>query len=363
MATLNKYGLSSTAFEEWVPWGGIVVPFIMREKDGSMFSVIRYQPYTIERGSEQIDYPFRRGWVLWHEHQHTASTETPSEYLVVCWNPFIVKSSSYVQNALHDKIQIRETIDGFEKEIKLFLSELQKYTEAELLEYQELMDFLSFTVSFGEDHAEMPDIPLYMDALLTQNIDFKFGTNDIYINDKRLLVISATTPPPVAEFYSTLDDLTFRHVQRIELFSNKEATKDLRKYTSKWFPNRKIIRELALAGILGKYNGYYSEVFLFLVDTDDYEAVKSRVIGLFEDAECSYILESYNLKEVFWGTLSGLYLANARPPLVGFESLAEFLGATITEKIVPQIELAPRVQSETEKMLQSQLEEETNVPT
>ena len=41
--------------------------------------------------------------------------------------------------------------------------------------------------------------------------------------------------------------------------------------------------------------------------------------------ECGYILESFNLKEVFWGSLPGLYLANNVPPLIGFQHLEELL--------------------------------------
>ena len=51
-----------------------------------------------------------------------------------------------------------------------------------------MMDFLSFTLSMGEHRAIMPDVPLYMDALLSQDIDFDFRANDIFINGKKVLV-------------------------------------------------------------------------------------------------------------------------------------------------------------------------------
>ena len=35
------------------------------------------------------------------------------------------------------------------------------------------------------------------------------------------------------------------------------------------------------------------------------------------------------MKKVFWGNLPGLYLANADPPITGFQDLAEFLHAHI----------------------------------
>lgn len=46
MGSIKQFGLSSTAIEEWLPWGGIVRPAIMKQKDGSMFAIFKYEPYS-----------------------------------------------------------------------------------------------------------------------------------------------------------------------------------------------------------------------------------------------------------------------------------------------------------------------------
>ena len=51
-----------------------------------------------------------------------------------------------------------------------------------------------------------------------------------------------------------------------------------------------------------------------------------------QERELLYVLESYNLKDVWWGSLSGMYLANITPPLVGFSS-AENLLLSRTAKV------------------------------
>ena len=45
-----------------------------------------------------------------------------------------------------------------------------------------------------------------------------------------------------------------------------------------------------------------------------------------------FAFESYNLKEYFWGSIPGLFLANVRPPVTGFSYLAEFLGGRVKAK-------------------------------
>ena len=67
----KKFGLQATAVEEWLPWGGIVRPDVMKQKDGSMFSIIEYEPYSYMLDAEYPKWNFRRGWVIWQEIQHT----------------------------------------------------------------------------------------------------------------------------------------------------------------------------------------------------------------------------------------------------------------------------------------------------
>ena len=45
MSLLKEYDVNNLAVEEWLMWGGITLPHVMQQKDGSCFSVIEYEPY------------------------------------------------------------------------------------------------------------------------------------------------------------------------------------------------------------------------------------------------------------------------------------------------------------------------------
>lgn len=336
MSSMKDFGLSATALEEWLPWGGIVRPGVMRQKDGSLFSIIEFTPYTVSLEKEETEplptFPFRRGWVLWYEHQHLADGETHN-YLVLLWNPFYSKHRKYIENTLGERVTIQQSVAYFDQVIAAFLKLFQKADpHARRLEYQEIMDVLSFALSHGQDHQEMPEVPLYMDALLSGNIQYHFGQNDIFYNNQRLCLISFGTPEPMQDIYHYLTPLSFRHTRRFDLFSRKEAQEEFLRYTRKWFPKRKVVRNFATEDLIGRYNGYYTDTLqLFLhaeTDSDFRRAFREAL----EDAQYSFTFESYNLKERFWGSIPGLFLADVRPPVLGLPYLGVFLDGKIKAK-------------------------------
>lgn len=346
--SLKNFGLSATALEEWLPWGGIIQPHVMKQKDSSLFAVLQYLPYTLDLSQEKLQlpdaFPFSRGWVLYNEHQHKAGEADGNDYLVICWNPFVSPNKRYVENSLpHERVDKNETITYFTQTIERFRQMLLPYTEAEFLTYQDLMDFLSFSFTHGMHYAEMPEIPLYMDVLLSQDAKMTFGDNDIYLDGQRLFLVRmlSAEPADIATLYDALTNLTFRHTQRLLLFSQKEAQKDLTEYlTTKiefgqrtlWCPSRKILRREVVQGLLGKYNGYYTNLFQFFLPQEDDERFRSFFARQLNQLQCSYIAESYHLKEAFWGSIPGLFLADIQPPVIGFSHLSEFLTAQIKRK-------------------------------
>lgn len=326
----KKFGLQATAVEEWLPWGGIVRPGVMKQKDGSMFSIIEYEPYSYLVGQEYPKWNFRRGWVVWQEIQHTGDSES-KYYLVICWNPFYQAAGKYITNALTPKVQKKNVIDYFELEIKHFLTDFSSLTKVRLLTYQELMDVLSFSLSQGDDHQEMPDTPLYMDALLSEDIDMKFGANDIYIDGRHLYVVSMLSPGNLSNLYQGIRHMTYRHSRRLVCLGHKESFRYLKKYTAKWFPKRNVVRKYAMDGLLGQFNGYYTDSFQFLLEKEDDLPFRKFFEKNIDETGINYIVQRYGLKETFWGSIPGLFLANQRPPVVGFQHLSEFLGAEAIE--------------------------------
>lgn len=332
MANLNDYGLASTAIEEWLYWGGIVRPTVLRQKDYSFLSIIAYKPYTVLSSYEFPKRAFGAGWVVWNEHQHGKGEES-QDYLILLWHPFITSTHLHVENTLGAKIRKDNdaVIAYFEAETQNLLHDIQAVTDARLLEYQEIIDVLSFSLSLGHAAPKMPDCPLYLDVLLSQDLSFQFQANDIFIDGKRVYIVSILAPIEIEPVYETLSDANYRHVRRFSFYDEKQARRNLAKYTAKWFPARSVIRKMALDDLLEDYNGYETEAFVFYLDEKEDASFQTFFTGLLDDMQASYLVERYKLKQVFWGACIGNYQANQFPPVVGIHNLAELMTATIKE--------------------------------
>ena len=324
MSLLKEFEVDNTAVEEWLMWGGITRPSIMQQKDGSCFSVIEYKPYEREYLTKEIEIPeFCRGWAIWNERQHTLNGD--KDFIVIFWNPFETKINPYIENTLGEKIKKENFLEYFEEEVKKIYDEISKVTETKLLEYQDLMNFLTFTLTMDEKEVKMPEVPLYMDALLSQDVEFEFEANDIYVNGKKIFVLTLPDLHNVWEIFEKVKRFEYRYVRRILLFNEKESETELKKYTEKWCPNRKIMLQEIEKGILGNFNGYCYNGFIFSLAETEYETFRAYVEEYLETREISYLIEKYNLKDVWWGSLPGIFLANITPPLIGFNSFEDFI--------------------------------------
>lgn len=320
MSLLKEFEINNNAVEEWLPWGGITRPGVMQQKDGSYFSVIEYET----KFTKKLEMPqFRRGWAIWNEHQHTSTFE--KDFMVVCRNPFEGKNDPYVENTLGEATTKTETLKFFSAEIASICKEISKVTQMRLLKYQELVKFLSFTLRLEKVETAMPEVPLYMDALLSQDVKFDFKANDIYIDGERIFLVTLPDLPSAWEIFDKVKEKTYRYVRRLLLFDGNESDVELQKYVRQWCSGRKIMLAEIEQGILSKFNGYCWNGFIFKLSNSEYEKFRSDMEEYLTAKEMAYIFEHYNLKDVWWGSLPGIYLANITPPIIGFESVEEFI--------------------------------------
>jgi len=325
----KEYDLENRSTADWLPWGGIVDPCIVRNKDDSFFGIIEYQPYP--ETQKDIELPeFRNGWSIWNEHQHIPVPTGFVEryFLVLCWNPFLDRQKRIMNPLGAKKIPEDEDKREFRHVLDLLAKAVQKVTTCHLLGYQEIIDFLTFTLSMGEEHIGMPETPLYLDALLSQDLDIDFSGNNIFINDKEIRVFSL--PAMVEDGQQAIIDNSFqkvpyRHTQRLLLMSEKSSKKTLKEYISRWCDGRKSIRQLITEGLTGKLNGYYSDSYILLVPRERDADIDHYIHGILDILGISYTMEQYNLKDVWWGSLPGIFRANITPPQMGFSGLGEIL--------------------------------------
>lgn len=329
-ASWKEYVEDEENISYWLKWGGLLHPQIMQNKDYSMFSVIAYKPYKadISNTLQQLtDLNLRNGWVYWIEEQHINGVTKC--FLVIYWNPFYVNGDT-IKNYITGKIRAEEARAKFLTVVTGIFNILYKVATCHILEYQALISFLESAISISKPKIEMPDTPLYMDALLTQDAGILVNNNSICIGSNNLLII--TMPPPanirdehiVMNFLNS-EGLNYRHVQRLLIIEQRSIEKERNNYTRLWCMGRPSVKSMIVANILGRLNGYYLNAWIISVAASKTDEISHQLQAFLTQEEASYILEAYNSKNVWWASLPGMAEPYANPPAVGFASLDELL--------------------------------------
>lgn len=329
----QEYNAQNNSVADWLPWGGLTAPFILENKDGSFLGIIQYSPI---KNNQKIEIPpMQNGWAFWCEEQYIEDYR--GAFLVICWNPILSKNN--IINTLNGKIIAKyKARDIFARNLKDFVSKLSAVTDCKLLKYQEILDFLSFSISMGENSVEMPEIPLYLDVLLTNDIPWKIDNkNNIGIGEKVFIDVSIPASLEDEELNFIINEFKnypIRHVRRLLLFNKKSAKEMMDAYTKAWCKGRKSIKKLMLNDVMKDLSGYYSDTLIFLVNKEKKDLVEKDLSDLLSDLELSFRIEEYNRKDVWWGSLSGCFRANVNPPITGFSDLYDLLSHENQKKII-----------------------------
>ena len=371
----KEYHLDNKTIADWLPWGALTHENVMRNKDDSVLGVIRYKRFDPPQHVQFFEWKnpiflptFRRGWSIWLEEQYAADGDVEC-FLTLCWNPFL--KDDEVVNGLEDTPQL---LYDMEYDLAVTLRRMAwsfpKEAEATVLSYQEIVDYLTFSLTLGRTHVAMPDVPVDLDVFLTAGIDLDFASNHVRLGDEKFLVL--TLPSVVGSQESVLRQLTedlhgagipCRHVQRLLLFDKTEAEKELRNYTGRWCPSRKYIKDILTGHMLQRLNGYYNNQTIALVSQEDYARTEAYLEKLLGTLGIPYIVEDYNAKDLWWGSLPGLFRAAVVPPICGFRTIEELLATKSIAQHTPEAP-PPPLPPELEELIVSQdWEESEYVPT
>jgi hypothetical protein len=174
----------------------------------------------------------------------------------------------------------------------------------------------------------MPEVPLYLDALLSQGLDLNLSGNSIEMGGKETVAVSLAAPLPLKKeeiLLHAVDRLPFRFVQRLLLMEPEKAEKKLLAYMGKWCSGRKSVKKLISAPLLGELTGIYANSLFLLTDKGQTKEIERYVRDVLNRLESLYIVEDYNRKDVWWGSLPGLFRANLTPPQMSFGGLSELM--------------------------------------
>ena len=339
----KEYSLENKEVQDWVVWEALTHESVLRSKDDSVLGVIRYKPFQRKEGAGISLPAFSQGWVMNIEEQHGEEEEGESCFLTLTWNPFLSLKGDKVENALGENTAM--TLDAMEQHMFSVLDTLASRfppeAEAKILKYQEIIDYLAFSLSHGRMYVEMPDVPVDLDVYLTQDFTADFSKNLITFGEETFLIL--TLPAFLGAMEKTLRriieemehaHIPCRHVQRILFFDEKEARKEMerRDRMGLWCRSRKYIKELIEAPLHGKFYGYYNNTLVALVKTEDYGRTVAYLRKLFYETQEFYVIENFNAKQRWWGTIPAHFRAGVAAPICAFQSLEDLLMASGSEK-------------------------------
>lgn len=402
MMNLAEYRRSSTRLADFLPWAALVDAGLILNKDGSFQRTARFRgpdldsavPAELVAVAGRLNNALRRlgsGWAVFVEAQrHSAGAYPPdtfpdvasalvdaerraqfeeegahhdsSYYLTFVYLP-PAEDAARAERLLYEGSSrtpsgdAREVLSGFADRTDRVLQLIEGFMpECAWLDDEETLTYLHSTISIKRHRVRVPEIPMYLDALLadqplTGGLEPMLGAAHL-----RVLTIvgfpTATTP-------GILDDLNrlafpYRWSTRAIMLDKTDATKLLTKIRRQWFAKRKsiaaILKEVmtneasslldpdahnkamdADAALLELGSDQIGEAFVTASVTvwgKDARSADERlrlVEKVIQGRDFTCMVETVNAVEAWLGSLPGQVYANIRQPPISTLNLAHMI--------------------------------------
>lgn len=402
MMNLAEYRPSSTRLADFLPWAALVDAGIILNKDGSFQRTARFRgpdldsavPAELMAVAGRLNNALRRlgsGWAVFVEAQrHSAGAYPPdtfpdvasalvdaerraqfeeegahydsSYYLTFVYLP-PAEDAARAERLLYEggsrtpSADAREVLSGFADRTDRVLQLIEGFMpECAWLGDEETLTYLHSTISIKRHRVRVPEIPMYLDALLadqplTGGLEPMLGAAHL-----RVLTIvgfpTATTP-------GILDDINrlafpYRWSTRAIMLDKTDATKLLTKIRRQWFAKRKsiaaILKEVmtneasslldtdahnkamdADAALLELGSDQIAEAFVTASVTvwgKDARSADERlrlIEKVIQGRDFTCMIETVNAVEAWLGSLPGQVYANIRQPPISTLNLAHMI--------------------------------------
>lgn len=402
MMNLAEYRHSNTRLADFLPWAALVDEGIVLNKDGSFQRTARFRgpdldsavPAELVAVAGRLNNALRRlgsGWAVFVEAQrHSAGRYPPdtfpdvasalvdaerkaqfeeagshyesSYYLTFLYLP-PAESAAVAERLLYEGSQrrtggdAREVLSGFIDRTSRVLQLVEGFMpECAWLDDEQTLTYLHSTVSTKRHRVRVPEIPMYLDALLADQA--LIGGLEPMLGDAHLRVLTivgfptATTP-------GILDDLNrlafpYRWSTRAIMLDKTDALRLLTRIRRQWFAKRKSIASILKEVMTNEASA--------LLDTDAHNkamdadsalqelgsdqigeafvtasvtvwdkdprasAEKLRLVEkVIQGRDFTCMTETVNAVEAWLGSLPGQVYANVRQPPVSTLNLAHMI--------------------------------------
>jgi type IV secretion system protein TrbE len=399
--SLAEYRASATMLADYVPWAALVGPGVVLNKDGSFQRTARFRGPDLESctptelfvTTARVNNALKRsgsGWALFVEAERRAAAPYPKSSFPepLSWLIEQERRARFEEEGAHfesryyltvlylpppetraragrllfepppsEGVDWREQLASFVTDTDRFLALLQGVmAELEWLSDRQTLTYLHGTVSSKDHEVGVPETPLYLDTLLTD--EPLTGGLAPCLGDQYLNVISIKGFPS-STWPGTLDELNrmrfaYRWMTRFLCLDKVDAERELGKRRRQWFAKRKglvtLLREMVFQqesplvdtdaankaadadvalqelGADSVANGYLTTVIVVSGASSEEAQEKRKVVERVIQARGFVtIAESVNAVEAWLSSLPGHVYANVRQSLISTLNLAHLM--------------------------------------
>lgn len=308
MNIFQEYQKDLTKVSEWLPWASMPMAGVVENKDHSFLGAFIYPGETkfdsvclakiiLELGS---------GWGLWCENRQGRC------YVAFSWLP---------------KAGSEETASQFDQSLNALAEALpfQRLYTGELLQYL----FESIAI---QKQIVFPDIPMYLDALLSIDQTYKLNPQEIHVDEYQITVFVLTgfLEESAGRLYGFLrkNGIPFRSVRRFLSLTPDEATEEANRYMAGWCRNRRTIAPLlAYEDNPQKLCGFYAHLLVHWNTKKEVLDNQSRRIKEFLIAEGQLAHAEHAQPELWFAAVPGNFRAYLVAPILQLDDAGRlFLG-------------------------------------
>ena len=402
MIDLREYKKKPDKITDVLPWAAMVAPEVILNKDGSFQATISYRgpdldsstPEELVVNAAHLNNILRRlgaGWAIFAEAQRRVCNQYPESdfpepisalidsrrreqfyqdshfesayYLTFVYLPPAERTNKVVGIFLSTQSQndggmsYERLLESFRDEISRIADLISRFfPEVKVLKEGEVLTYLHGLISPKYHDVEMPETPMYLDALLADTPLLggfypELGTH--YLAVLGIFGFPGSSQPGTLDALNRLP-LEYRWTTRFICLDKIGAKKELESYQRKWFAKRKgvasLIKELitkeesALSDSDAVQKAQDAEQALLELGSDDvsYGYLTTSLVIIDEDldslrsktSELERIIngvgfvarvENVNAVDAWLGTLPGNTRNNVRRPLVNTVNLAHLL--------------------------------------
>ena len=402
MMNLAEYRRSNTRLADFLPWAALVDEGIILNKDGSFQRTAKFRgpdldssvPAELVAVAGRLNNALRRlgsGWAVFVEAQrHSAGSYPPntfpdvvsalldaerkaqfeeagshhesSYYLTFLYLPpaeGVSRTERLLYEGSHQTVgaNAREVLAGFIDRTSRVLQLIEGFMpECAWLDDEATLSYLHSTVSTKRHRLRVPEIPMYLDALLTDQT--LTGGLEPMLGDAHLRVLTVVGFPTVTT-PGILDDLNrlafpYRWSTRAIMLDKTDATKLLTRIRRQWFAKRKsvaaILKEVmtneasALVDTDAHNKALDADLALQELGSDEIgQAFVTATIAVWDSdprsadeklrlvekaiqgRDFTCMIETVNAIEAWLGSLPGHVYANVRQPPISTLNLAHMI--------------------------------------